>query len=246
VKYQLVCFDFWDTLYTSSRRHSLRRHAFRVEALIRALADQAGCPDRETVSQLMLSEWRRFTEIHVRERRTPANRERIAWMVAELSCGQPGEAALDDLLEALEESLFVDPPVLVEGARALLQRLSQEVPLAIISDTSYSTGRTLRRLLEKSGILRHFAATTFSDEVGRAKPHPSMFQHTLETFDLSPGQAVHIGDREETDVAGAKDVGLDAILFLGGKPGAPVPVESRADCVAIDYEDVSRYLFDDG
>ena len=49
------------------------------------------------------------------------------------------------------------------------------------------------------------------------KPHPYGFQLGLRSMGLQPSQAVMVGDQLETDVAGAKAVGMTAILVRTGE-----------------------------
>ena len=241
--FEAVCFDFWWTLVTD-RAPGGGRHEYRVEAFCKALTNGGRAPQKAAVDQIMRREWARYNRIHLTELRTPSNRERIDWMAAELGFDSPTGAAWDLLDQALEESLFVAPPRLLEGIGELLHVLALEVRLALISDTSYSGGMTIRRLLAQAGVLQLFDVQTFSGELGRAKPHAEVFLHTLGQLDVEPGQAVHIGDREATDIVGAKGVGMSAILFLGATPEKlrQWPQETEADHVAYTVTDLVELL----
>jgi len=211
--WEVVSFDFWRTLFDAPFEGGRARHVARVDAYHRALAASGTAPARRDISNVMMTEWGHFNRVHTIEHRTLSNEERVDWIAAQLDLEPPAEEVRERLLVDLEESIFAGPPVLLEGMVDLLGALAQRVRLAIISDTSFSTGRTLRRLLDGAGILEHFDVLTFSDEVGRSKPHSSVFEATLEPLG-SPERVVHIGDREDTDVAGAKAMELDAVLFL--------------------------------
>jgi putative hydrolase of the HAD superfamily len=56
---------------------------------------------------------------------------------------------------------------------------------------------------------------TFSDEAGRAKPHRELFHRTAQSLAAGPGEMVHVGDLERTDIIGAKEAGYRAIRFTG-------------------------------
>jgi putative hydrolase of the HAD superfamily len=96
-------------------------------------------------------------------------------------------------------------------------------------------GRVLRELLRRDGLLPHFRILTFSDETGAAKPRPEQFTRTLDALGVRPEQAAHIGDLPETDVVGARGVGMKALLFLGesnredGLPLADAAFESYGE-----------------
>jgi len=57
---------------------------------------------------------------------------------------------------------------------------------------------------------------------GRQKPHPSIFEAALQALAVAPGEAAMVGDSEEDDIAGARALGMTAILLDrdGRFPGA--------------------------
>ena len=48
---------------------------------------------------------------------------------------------------------------------------------------------------------------------GYVKPHPTIFQAALEQLGVEPGEAVMVGDSLEEDIAGARALGMRAILM---------------------------------
>lgn len=238
--YRLVCFDLWWTLVTSNHAQSKQRHAYRREAFRTAVKATDAVPSPEAVSKAMVAEWGRFNQVHHDERRTLSNEERAYWLAEQLHC-ELDERKVPALVEAFEDSLFVTRPNIVEGMADLIRRLSDQYTLAIISDTSYSGGRMLRKLLADEGMLEHFSVTTFSDEMGSAKPHRAAFERTLEAVGIEPSDAVHIGDREDTDVCGAQAVGMDAVLFLAATTNKKAP-RTKADHVALSVSELATLL----
>jgi putative hydrolase of the HAD superfamily len=55
-------------------------------------------------------------------------------------------------------------------------------------------------------------ATVGSTAHGRIKPHPSIFESALTALDVGAGETVMVGDSPEDDIAGARAVGMRAIL----------------------------------
>jgi putative hydrolase of the HAD superfamily len=47
------------------------------------------------------------------------------------------------------------------------------------------------------------------------KPVPAVFVRTVGALGVSPQEAAHIGDLPETDLVGARAVGMRTVLFLG-------------------------------
>lgn len=83
--------------------------------------------------------------------------------------------------------------------------------LAIISNTvwpAYLHEHDLRRF----DILDFFDYLVFSSEVGFRKPHPRIFQLTLDGLAIKPDEAICVGDRISEDVMGAQKAGMKGIL----------------------------------
>jgi putative hydrolase of the HAD superfamily len=75
-------------------------------------------------------------------------------------------------------------------------------------------------------------------DVGRAKPRPEPFAAALRALGSRPGETIHIGDNERTDVRGALDAGLRAIRVDFVRQGGP----SAAEFVARSFEELTLYL----
>jgi 4-nitrophenyl phosphatase len=79
------------------------------------------------------------------------------------------------------------------------------------------------------------------------KPEPYTWQHILELAGAAPRDAVMVGDRPETDVLGARRVGLRTVLVLTGvaQPEhlADLPADQRPDHVLPSLADLPE-LFD--
>jgi HAD superfamily hydrolase (TIGR01509 family) len=141
--------------------------------------------------------------------------EHVRAIVAALDADLPahlGEDTMARLLEAYAAPVLLVPPMVDEGARPALERLrAQGMTLALVSNTMRTPGATLRKVLDRLGLLACFAHTTFSDEVGVRKPDPRIFALTLRALNVEPVAAVHVGDDPILDVRGAHDAHLRAI-----------------------------------
>ncbi len=139
---------------------------------------------------------------------------------------------LTALADAYARPILMVPPAVDDGARLALERLrGQGLTLAVISNTMRTPGTTLRKVLERYGLLASFAHATFSDEVGVRKPDPQIFALTLRALGVEPAAAVHVGDDAILDVLGARNAGLRTIQVtsaslkaLGAqRPDAAIP-----------------------
>jgi putative hydrolase of the HAD superfamily len=69
--------------------------------------------------------------------------------------------------------------------------------------------------MEQDALAQFFDAFTFSDQTGTTKPMTRQFLYTLYRLEVMPNEAVHIGDLEDSDVAGAHESGMRAVRVLG-------------------------------
>lgn len=110
----------------------------------------------------------------------------------------------------LEESTV--PMLPFDGAETLLQTLQQSgVKLAIATGKSR---RGLDQILGEVGYGQYFDMTRTPVE-SESKPSPLMLQQILEAFDLSPEQAVMVGDTE-FDMQMAQNIEMDRIALSHG------------------------------
>lgn len=114
--------------------------------------------------------------------------------------------------DALQE-LFLQSISMAEEDRLLLQRLSEKLPLGLVSN--YPCGRTIRRSLERVGIQDFFRTVVISGEVGYVKPHPSMFRRAMSAVGTDPRRTLFVGDLWDADLCGARDAGLRTCHMVG-------------------------------
>lgn len=96
------------------------------------------------------------------------------------------------------------------GLEALRER---GIRLGIVCDVGFSGGEVLRELLDREGLLTYFSGWAFSDEVGRYKPAPQIFEAALEMLEAAPATSMHIGDLRRTDIAGAAALGMRTVRY---------------------------------
>ena len=230
-----VTFDFWGTLYQNAYADEER-----LELLRRALDrhDQSrGMDELEAAYRHAKSVWDRVWRDQ--QRSIPIERwleELLGYLDARLP--EEAEGRLGETIESVY--LGGDDPRPVPGVRDVLSSLSERYRLGLISDTGLTPGRILREVMRRDGLLSHFEALTFSDELGVAKPHPEPFLRTLDALKVEAGEAAHIGDLPETDLRGAREVGMKVVLFLGVSHREDG--RELADGVFEDYDDLYALL----
>lgn len=88
-------------------------------------------------------------------------------------------------------------------------------------------GMAARRLLDASGVLRHFAALGAGDSFAVRKPDPRHLTATIEAAGGDLAQAVMVGDHRN-DIAAARGAGLPAIFAGWGYGGAEMAEGANA------------------
>ena len=88
---------------------------------------------------------------------------------------------------------------------------------------------SLPEVLERCGLGKLFDGVITSAEAGSGKPDPAIFAAALELAGCSAGAALHVGDTEAEDVAGARAAGIATLLLDRGGGGQ---IASLAELVA--------------
>ena len=202
----VVTFDLWNTLISD-----MNYADSRVGYLMEVLNEHGVSRDHEEVRNAYVEAHDYAHQVWVDEDyRHVSCLERLAFILKRLSVDLPRNLR-QYIVKKIEETILEEPPPLVKDAKNVLEELSPDYRMGIISDTGITPGRVLRLVLEDAHVLSFFKATTFSDETGYNKPHKVMFKTALKSLGGKPSEAVHIGDLLETDVAGAKSIGMKIV-----------------------------------
>ncbi len=163
-------------------------------------------------------EWGKATSAALSElaRRRKEGREMSFQEFSSLQLSGAGVEPVPWLLEEML-SLYLSsfPRRLKRGAGRVVEELAGLYRLGVISN---SMSPAPRRFLEERGLDRYFGVILVSGEVGYRKPHPEIFLRALRELGVSPGEAVHVGDRTDTDGKGARGVGMRLVLLSRQTP----------------------------
>jgi putative hydrolase of the HAD superfamily len=110
------------------------------------------------------------------------------------------------------------------GIAGLIDVLAGRFRLAIVSNTHKADD--VRGHLDAMGISHQFAAVVTSVEVGYRKPHPAIYAAALSRLEVSPANAVFVGDTYTADYTGPIAEGIAAFLIDGAEQH-DVPVARR-------------------
>ena len=118
-----------------------------------------------------------------------------------------------EVIDALSDSYIDELPIdnhLFDGAIDLLTYLAAKYELHIITN-GFSEVQYLK--LKNSKIDHFFKTVTTSEEVGKKKPNPLVFEKALSKAAAIPSQSIMIGDTFEADILGAQNVGMHTLFY---------------------------------
>ena len=226
-----VLFDYGGTLVTFSRPEAALEAAYqRIEGYLRA---EGWTPPGAGV--LLRDVHDRVEEAFAAHQRSGSLEEINLIAVARQAYSDLGmaldEATLDETLrieqEAWWEGVQVDPEAVptIEGlrARGLRVGLCSNAPYRIPS---------MYAQLRHVGLADHLDAVTFSGQIGWRKPSPRIMEAAAAAVGSPPGEIVMVGDSVSDDVAGARAVGMAAVLLR--RPGSEAPPALEPPIISID------------
>jgi putative hydrolase of the HAD superfamily len=123
-------------------------------------------------------------------------------------------------------------------AQEMLEELKTRYHLAVVSDAQSVYGLPE---LRATGLAGYFSPIIISGDYGYRKPDPRLFQAALQALQVSPEEAIFIGNDRLRDVYGARHVGMKTILFCpnGVPSGSP---ETEPEYVLSGYNDLPRAI----
>jgi putative hydrolase of the HAD superfamily len=148
-----------------------------------------------------------------------------------------GDDEVDRFLDA-DYAVWTPAHALLGHAHALLEALrSRGLRLAVVANGWPEPARLTRRRMTELGIADRVDEIVLADEVGARKPDARIFQAALERLGVEPGEAIHVGDRLDDDVAGAANAGLTTMQAVWFTADAQ-PAGVEPDFVAFTPMDV--------
>jgi putative hydrolase of the HAD superfamily len=106
---------------------------------------------------------------------------------------------------------FVSHVQIDEYTKPVLQNLQSNYQLGLVSN--FAIPETIYSLLKTNDLTSLLDPIVISGEVNKRKPSPEIFQIALKKLDISPENAVFVGDTADADVAGAHAVGMKAVYI---------------------------------
>lgn len=122
------------------------------------------------------------------------------------------------------------PACLFDDVLPVLRKLAAVYRIALVANQRTEVVEALRR----DGIAEHVDIWALSESLGVEKPDPRIFRHALQEAGVDAARAVHVGNRLDSDVRGAKGVGLRTVWVLRGEaPPNPTPEQIAEPDLAV-------------
>ena len=110
----------------------------------------------------------------------------------------------------LWRTLYIDSAVPFPPAKETLAFLRQngyQIGMITNGESDFQ-----RAKLKSSGLLPYFDHVIVSGEVGVKKPQAEIYYLCADAMDVDVSQCLFVGDNPKTDIAGAKNAGMDSML----------------------------------
>jgi FMN phosphatase YigB (HAD superfamily) len=232
-----VTFDCWDTLIVDDHRCESKQVEY-LQAILQEQGAQLTLDDLNDAFRREESLRRKYVMEHRKTKNAMQRLETVLELV-EVTLPLSEMVAVADYCDKVALEF---PPSVVPKVTEILGVLAKDYRLGVICNTGWHSAETIRDLLAGHDLSNYFDCFSFSDEIGVAKPHPRIFELTLERLGSNPYEAVHIGDAEYSDIIGAKGVKMRTILFTGSNDR--YRGNNSADFMIDDYDDLLSLLQD--
>ena len=232
-----ITLDFWDTIFKMDFEIDL--NGIRINKLNDILKKYNIDLSQEELTKIYRGVHKEFDRRWTEEYRTMTTPE-VLQMILKKVGANISEEDFKILVTTFQEAILQNPPTLMDGAKTAIQKLSGKYKLGIISDTGFSPGSVLRKLLKSNDLLDYFSVLIFSDEFGRSKPHSDTFFYATKVLNVHSAELAHIGDNERTDVYGALNSSMKGIFYTKGLD--LLPQKTVPSAVMKDWSEVEEII----
>ncbi|MDQ0189165.1 HAD family hydrolase [Alicyclobacillus cycloheptanicus] len=213
-RYDVIFFDLDHTLVDTRGQYAL--------GLARATQELYGAEVPVGFAAKFMEHHEALWPLYDRRAITMQELRRERFLRAWKSFGIDKSEAEADQFQAVYDATFEDTLHPFPGAVEMVAALAQTHRLGIITNGSPDLQW---RKLGIAGLQAYFPkeAVIISEAVGKAKPHPSVYQAACDALQVAKEDALMIGDNFISDVQGARNFEMDAIWFA---PDLQEPIAS--------------------
>ena len=177
-------------------------------------------PERELIERISISHWEGLWakfEGHdpamTRLRQWAVTYRQQSWRRA-LQAFNINDPAFADTLSREFRRQRETRHVVFDDARPLLNQLQGRFKLGLMTN---GLSCLQREKITGSGLAPYFDAMVIAGDVGVSKPDARIFHALLRQLQVTPTQAIMVGNSVKGDIAGAQAVGMKAVLIHRGR-----------------------------
>jgi putative hydrolase of the HAD superfamily len=203
---KLISLDVWDTILVGNPENKIKRSKLLSELL---------SLDEKLIANAARDIGRELETITETTGQDLSGDVRIITLIERLT-GKKANLEIINKVKSIFESVFLENlPLLIEKdlPETLKEIKAKKFKIALLSNTGFIIGKTMRNALSSLGLLDIIDYTVFSDEVGAGKPDPRMFESLAQIAGIKAGEILHVGNNFVTDYRGAIEAGCQAQLF---------------------------------
>lgn len=212
--YRDLFIDFDDTLYdTYGNAVIALRETFEAFHLERYFPDPQVFHDAYWQANIDL--WARYAKGEITRDYLIVERFRRPLMASDAYRAAAGASLSTHHFPLQLSDRFLDfcssKPGVVEGAHELMDYLRQRGYRMHITSNGFH--EVQYKKLAACGLRGYFHTIILSEDAGANKPSPAFFRYALRRSEAEPATTLMIGDNLQTDIMGALNAGIDALLF---------------------------------
>lgn len=138
--------------------------------------------------------------------------------------GMDGQKFFTSVFKDFDFSKYIFPD---QSLLQLFKRLEKQYRVGLLSNGNRES--VVKKLQAVGLVATLFNPFLTTYEFGALKPDPAPFLKVIEDARVKPDESVYIGDKEETDILGAKGVGMHTIFVWGKSEEADLSIETIYD-----------------
>ncbi|GEM_PF-946043 len=208
-----ISFDFWYTIARYETEAEWKRQdEIRVEDFSRILTNHGFNFSKELIENTLRQIEEECDAERSRTEMEIASRELVSRFCKRLGIKKQIAGGQSALLKAFDEALLKVKIIAEPGVLKTLDKLKRMgYPLALLSNTSH--GHVIKKIMDTVGLTPFFDILLYTDEIGPRKPNREAFNILLKKLETQAKETLHIGDRPELDVLGARRLGIRSVLY---------------------------------
>ncbi|NJE26734.1 HAD family hydrolase [Thermococcus sp. MV5] len=194
---KLISFDVWNTLLDIN---------VMLESLVKALSEILETPEKEIIEKVL-----KTREEIKNMRKSQSGDPKKALKESQELLAKALKVDVEIIKRAAARAtLNVDEGIVLPGVKTTLENLKEKYIITTTGNVMFWPSAYTRLILEKFRIAEYITKQFYSDEIGAYKPMKEAFLAPLKYFNISPEEAIHIGDTKAEDFEGALNAGLYA------------------------------------